>query len=571
VLLPPEGNADNSTAHQEDGTNRIGPLMALYCYRYKATGDPAARERAIRTAHTMEKLERVTGVDGAIARSFNITDKPQRHEEWFFFPAEWHWSPLYENTRWLGDPSSDSFTRFLYGNAIYFDLVADATEKERVRALVDRVLTRFVDHNFKIVDEDGKKTLWGHYSPEIPHQRLNSLLCLAAMKIGSHITGNPRYDDAYKNLIHEHDYHEHTLYADLPMNLEEGVHWDHDLGMLGLYHLLKYEDDPWLLGFYRNSLNRFHAYDMTRPVKDPFYEFLYKVGIGDSSPVGPDVIEGFMEWKGAWRGHRSESLRQTGGPVLVEGIWQECGEKFPRMYWMGRYYGFIDENSGPDQPMKKPATVPATEDKTPAGMVYVPTGEFTMGSEVGDNDERPERRVKVDAFYIDRYEVSNTDFKKFKPEHEFKSGEENHAVSDITWEEADAYAKWAGKRLPTETEWEKAARGADARMFPWGDTWVPGIVLPYDRGPVDGLPYGASPYGCEQMAGNVWEWVDDWYKPYPGNEVESPAYGEKFKVIRGGADFNGVTDYRTTARFYVDPKSRIHGYAIGFRCAMDAE
>ena len=209
----------------------------------------------------------------------------------------------------------------------------------------------------------------------------------------------------------------------------------------------------------------------------------------------------------------------------------------------------------------------ASAPEPPPRMVYVPAGEFIMGSEIGDDDERPQRLVHVDAFFIDKYEVSNAEFKKFKPPHGFKPGEENHAVMNATWEEADAYAKWIGKRLPTEAEWEKAARGTDGRMFPWGNRYDITMAALREGDRVDTAPAGVSPYGCYNMAGNVWEWVSDWYKPYPGNTIPSPAYGEKYRVIRGGADFCDRSFQRCAHRYYVDPKTTISGYAIGFRCA----
>lgn len=575
VLLPPEGNADNSTAHQEDGTNRIGPLMALYCYRYKATGDPVALERAIRTAHTMEKLERVTGVDGCIARSFNLTDKPQRHEQWFFFPAEWHWSPRFENTRWVGDPSSDSLTRFLYGNALYYDLIADATEKVRVSALVDRVVTRFVDHNFQIVDADGKMTLWGNYCPDLPHQPLNSLLCLAALKIASHITEDPKFEKAYWRLIREHGYHEDSIIADSTNNCDPPVPWDHDLGMLGLFHLFEYETDPWLLGFYRAALERFHRTDLARPTRFPYYDFIWKACVKDRTPAEPATLHGLVNMRRAWKEYREEELREEGGPVVVKGVWQECGENFPKTYWMGRYYGYLPAE---DPPLVKAIADGTVRDDelapikpTQPEMVLVPAGEFIMGSATGEDDERPERRIQLPAFYIDRCEVTNAQFKKFKPSHSYPEGEDHHSVSGVTWEEAREYAKSVGKRLPTEAEWEKAARGTDGRIFPWGNRWLPGMIPNYGAGPADDFPQGASPYGALQMAANVWEWVEDWYQPYPGNTIPSEAYGEKYKVIRGGADFNEMARLRTCCRYYCDPKTRISGLVIGFRCARDVE
>ena len=259
--------------------------------------------------------------------------------------------------------------------------------------------------------------------------------------------------------------------------------------------------------------------------------------------------------------------KSRGKPSYAVGF--SMGEKFPRMYWMGRHYGFLNADTGPENLPEPKSQV--KDETTPDGMILIPGGEFTMGSNVGEKDERPERKVEVPSFYIDRYEVTNADYARFDSNHTFEPGKEMNAVSDVTWEDADAYAKWAGKRLPTEQEWEKAARGTDGRVFPWGNHFVPGIVLNHDRGRVDAVPNGASPYRVEQMAGNVWEWTADWYQPYPGNEIPSEAYGEKFKVIRGGADFNEVSRYRCSCRYYVDPKTKIHGYTIGFRCVKDLE
>jgi formylglycine-generating enzyme required for sulfatase activity len=204
-------------------------------------------------------------------------------------------------------------------------------------------------------------------------------------------------------------------------------------------------------------------------------------------------------------------------------------------------------------------------------MVYVPTGEFIMGSAVGDDDEKPEHKITLPAFYIDRCEISNEQFRRFKAAHKYREGEQKDAVWGVTWDEAQDYAAFAGKRLPTEAEWEKAARGTDGRSFPWGNRWVPRMVPPYAAGPVNDFPQAVSPYGCLLMAGNVWEWVQDCYQPYPGNEIPSTAYGEKYKVIRGGADFNGIERYRCASRYYCDPKTNVSGIVIGFRCALDAE
>ena len=207
---------------------------------------------------------------------------------------------------------------------------------------------------------------------------------------------------------------------------------------------------------------------------------------------------------------------------------------------------------------------------TPAGMVYVPGGLFTQGTNDPDADEdvRPIRRVFVPSFYIDRTEVTNRDFRRFRPGHIFPPSEDALPVTNLLYDDCAAYARWAGKRLPTEAEWEKAARGTDGRRYPWGDDWDaarvtaraprPGsktgtVATPalteknagqicervlYSRvRPVGAKPAGASPYGCLDMAGNAWEWVQGFYQNNPEQ-----------RIIRGGAVGYGERACRVYAR-----------------------
>jgi len=152
-------------------------------------------------------------------------------------------------------------------------------------------------------------------------------------------------------------------------------------------------------------------------------------------------------------------------------------------------------------------------------------------------------------------------------------------VNNVSWHDADAYCHWAGKRLPSEAEWEKAARGGSANEFTWGNQWAAGKTNAgeemWDDGvaPVGSYPTDKSPYGVFDMAGNVSEWVQDWYKPYPGADYQSADFGEKFKVLRGAAwgregHYAMHQFQRAAYRFYLSPDSVLDD--VGFRCAKDA-
>ena len=193
-----------------------------------------------------------------------------------------------------------------------------------------------------------------------------------------------------------------------------------------------------------------------------------------------------------------------------------------------------------------------------------------MGSDVGDADETPKHVARSDAYFIDAYEVGNASFKIFDHSFTYREGRDNHPAI-VTWEQAAAYAKAQGKRLPTEKEWEKAARGIDGRFFPWGNSYDPSFIQ-YDgsKGIGDTIAKPQSPYGCCDMAGGAMEWTSEWYEPYPGNDIPSDRYGKKFKVLKGGTTFNDVAHMRCSHRFYL-PVNDSNNYLTGFRCAKDLE
>jgi len=263
-------------------------------------------------------------------------------------------------------------------------------------------------------------------------------------------------------------------------------------------------------------------------------------------------------------------------------------------------------------------------------MVLIPAGEFLMGSKEGEGafDEHPQHTVYLDAYYIDKYEVTNVQFKEFVEttgyvtdaerkgqgevwnprevvrwklrsfngvnwKHPNAFGERyptvwenydiadrmNHPVAQISWNDAEAYCRWAGKHLPTEAEWEKAARGSKGLIWPWGEDFEPQKAKPTAYSMIDGepVPVGqfstdVSAYGVYDMAGNVREWVADWYAPdyYTQNPAKNPMGPEtgKFRVLRGGSWANSDTsNLRCASRTYKPPDYSSN--FVGFRCAWN--
>lgn len=209
----------------------------------------------------------------------------------------------------------------------------------------------------------------------------------------------------------------------------------------------------------------------------------------------------------------------------------------------------------------------------PPGMIQIPPGEFIFG-DIGAPEERPQRKVFIPAYYIDKTEVTNRAFKKVFPAHTFQEGFEDFPVAGVSWKTAKSYAEAVGKRLPTEMEWEKAARGPNGLKYPWGDRFDSSKFNGQDEfepqlTKVGKFPHGASFYGCLDMAGNVYEWTNDWYKPYEGNNDIKVEYGQVFRVLRGGSIISDNFDARSAARHFATMDESRSDY--GFRCAADAE
>jgi formylglycine-generating enzyme required for sulfatase activity len=246
-------------------------------------------------------------------------------------------------------------------------------------------------------------------------------------------------------------------------------------------------------------------------------------------------------------------------------------------------------------------------------MRLIPAGEFIMGSTPEDiaaatrmdkdgeqfalRHETPQFSAALPAYYIGVYAVTNAQFARFVddarptpkeletwlpwPDRLRAPGFEQHPVINVSWFGADAYCRWAGLRLPTEIEWEKAARGTDGRLFPWGNDWQPTWLRWWSNrprhettAPVDAFPEGRSPYGLYQMAGNVEEWCADWYQPdvyqrYATGDLHLPAHGIGRGARGGNCYRRNKLEFRCAMR-RANPPALVNILYTGLRCACDA-
>ena len=259
------------------------------------------------------------------------------------------------------------------------------------------------------------------------------------------------------------------------------------------------------------------------------------------------------------------------------------------------FFGLIACSSGPK-------IHPSHFDHPPLGMVLIPEGRFIMGSHEAEGvvgvevgvDELPKHEVYLPAFYMDRYEVTNGAYKAFVDQTRrwkkipgywvnktYPLGSREEPVSDTDWYDATEYCAWLGKRLPSEAEWEKAARGIDGRIWPWGDRFWKGEANTAGerhawKRPVGLYPNDRSPFGVYDVVGNVREWTSSWYQSYPNSALKRTAFGKSFRVLKGGSYADSGANTRLAHRMAVrathDPdgdRAWHTDLANGFRCAMN--
>ena len=346
--------------------------LAAQSYRYSVTGDNEAQQFAQQAFHAMEWLESITTVSGYPTKAIVSAEEDMSKSSVPWYPsADGKWL-------WKGDCSSDEIDGHMYGYTIYYDLAADASEKERIRTLVRKIIDHILDHGYFIVGPDGERTRWGVWAPAYlngpwrAQRGLNSLEILAHLRTAHHITGEQRYEDAYWDLINTHGYAENVRRQKL--NLPHHInHSDDELAFISYYPLLKYETDANLREIYLDSLE--HAYQIERPERNPWWNFIYgalthglcdaEKGIQTLREIPMDLINWPIENShrldisfDAVRGRFGELQtvdvlpydelaisKWNGNPYRADsptnGTNEDDGTYYLLPYWMGRYYGFI--------------------------------------------------------------------------------------------------------------------------------------------------------------------------------------------------------------------------------------
>jgi hypothetical protein len=374
--LETPGDMNNFVYHASDNDGLWTAIyIAAESFCYSVTGDTKARERARKSMNALIALEEKTTIDGFPARALVRKGEERVSQS----HGEWHESPDGE-WLWKADTSSDEIDGHIFAYGIYYDLLADENEKEKIADVVGRIMAHIVDNDFLLIDLDGEPTRWGVWSPRYlngpwkAQQGLNSLEILAYLKAAYHITGDSKFQDAYMYLIQEHHYALNIIDQKI-MSPGDVNHSDDELAFLAYYTLITYEDDPDLRSLYLLSLERSWQYD--RPEHCPLWNFIYGALTGNHCDVEESVLTleqtpmDLITWTmrnshradvtldtGDDRFERTQSvvalpaderpvMKWNGNPYQLDGgnggQSEDDGAFYLIAYWLGRYHGLIAE------------------------------------------------------------------------------------------------------------------------------------------------------------------------------------------------------------------------------------
>lgn len=362
---------ENFLTHADNDGLWTSLYVAAESFRYAVTKDAIAKKNAKKSFDALEWLETITGNLGFPARSIVPKGEPEKRK----YGGEWHVDKT-GKWEWKGDTSSDELVGHFYAYSLYYDLVADAKEKKRVAALASRICNHLIDHEYYLVDLDGKPTSWGIYNASYPKwmalKGLNSLEILSHFKTCSHMTGDKKFEVAYDFLVGK-GYAKNALRQKITLSTN---HSDDEHAILAYYPLIKYEKNPELLEMYKKSLKR--SWDIDKPEHNPWYNFTYcafmdgDCDIANSVATLVEIPLDQREWQ-TKNSHRLDCgfekglygrfgelecdhalpyderafLRWNGNPYRVDGGGdgneEGDGVLYYLPYWMGRYLGFIKE------------------------------------------------------------------------------------------------------------------------------------------------------------------------------------------------------------------------------------
>lgn len=377
LRVPGDLSTSEAVSSDNDGL-WTAMYVAAECFRYAVTRDPAARENARGGMQAIVRLEAITGLPGFPARSFIKAGAEAQPSD-----GEWH-DTADHAWRWKGDTSSDEIVGHYFVYPVYYDLVADEQEKPGLRDVIDRITGHILDHDYQLIDADGKRTRWGFWGPdaiwEDPDETgLRALHVLSHLRVALHLTQRPgyraRYRAAYDDLIGRHKYHWLTRNQKI-MVPGHVNHSDDELAFLSYYPLLRYETDPGLLTVYRQSLER--SWQIERPERNPLWNVIYAAGTGaeefdraESLRTLREIPMDLVDWD-VRNSHRLDVpidplgdrfqrrqalivlpydelpiMKWNGNPYRLDGGGggrsEDDGTYFLLPYWMGRYHKLFDE------------------------------------------------------------------------------------------------------------------------------------------------------------------------------------------------------------------------------------
>lgn len=371
---------DLSTSYTENEDNDglwTACYLAAQCYRYAVTREPDALQKAVRTFEALERLETVTGISGYPARSYaTAEDKVMQSKS--PHPKQWHFSPD-GKWQWLDDTSSDEITGHIYTLTLFYELVANETQKKRVIALIDRIVSHVVDNHFHLIDFDGKPTRWGvwhpdslNHNPNWMYERgLNSLQILSFLKTAAYYTGNPKYEKTYQMLVREHGYAHNAVEAKIYGPFETS-HSDDILNFFPYYGLFRHSGDDPNRMLFKQSLER--SWRNVRGDRMPVWNVIASALLGKDCDLGIaleelqqypiDLVDWTMENSHRWdlqidpmidRERRKQAIQPIRTPESGVSRWntnpkrldvgrggqtEETGTYYLFAYWMGRHYGY---------------------------------------------------------------------------------------------------------------------------------------------------------------------------------------------------------------------------------------